>query len=64
MLYSQYGDPVKVKVAQSCPTLCDRMDYTVHGVLQAKLLEWFAMPSSRGSSQPRGQNQVSRIAAL
>ena len=30
---------VKVKVAQSCPTLCDPMDYTVHGILQAKILE-------------------------
>ena len=31
---------VKVKVAQSCPTLCDPMDYTVHGILQAGILEW------------------------
>ena len=30
----------EVKVAQSCPTLCDPMDYTVHGVLQARILEW------------------------
>ena len=42
---------VKVKVAQSCPTLCDPMDYTVHGILQARILEWVAL--SRGSSQPR-----------
>ena len=33
---------MKVKVAQSCPTLCDPMDYTVHGILQAKILEWVA----------------------
>ena len=33
---------LKVKVAQSCPTLCDPMDYTVHGILQARLLEWVA----------------------
>ena len=33
---------VKVKVTQSCPTLCDLMDYTVHGILQAKILEWFS----------------------
>ena len=33
---------VKVKVAQSCPTLCDPMDYTVHGILQARILEWVA----------------------
>ena len=33
---------VKVKVAQSCPTLCSPMDYTVHGILQARVLEWVA----------------------
>ena len=44
---------VKVKVAQSCPTLHDPMDYTVHGILQAKILEWVAFPFSRQSSQPR-----------
>ena len=53
---------VKVKVAQSCLTLCDPMDYTVHGILQARILEWVAIPFSRGSSQPRDQTQVSRIA--
>ena len=52
---------VKVRVTQSCPTLWDPMDYTVHGILQAKVLEWVAFPSSRGSSQPRDQTQVSRI---
>ena len=41
---------VKAKVAQSCPTLCDPMDYTVHGILQARILEWVAFPFSRGSS--------------
>ena len=53
---------VKVKVAQSCPTLCDPMDYIVHGILQARILEWVAFPFSRGSSQPRDQTHVSRIA--
>ena len=53
---------VKVKVAQSCPTLCDSMDYTVHGILQARIPEWVALPFSRGSSQPRDQTPVSRIA--
>ena len=53
---------VKVKVAQPCPTLCDPMDYTVHGILQARILEWVALPFSRGSSQPRDQTQVSRTA--
>ena len=53
---------LKVKVAQSCLTLCDPMNYTVHGILQARILEWVAVPFSRGSSQPRDQTQVSRIA--
>ena len=39
---------VKVKVAQSCLTLCDPMDYTVHGILQARILEWVAFSFSRG----------------
>ena len=43
----------KVKVAQLCPTLCDPMDYTVCGILQVGMLEWVALPFSRGSSQPR-----------
>ena len=51
-----------VSVAQSCPTLWDPMDYTVHGILQARILEWVAVPFSRESSQPRDQTQVSRIA--
>ena len=53
---------MKVKVAQSCPTLCDPMDYTIHGILQARILEWVAIPFFRGSSQPRDRNQVSCIA--
>ena len=52
----------KVKVAQSCPTLCGPMDYTVHGILQARILEWVAFPFPRGSSQPRDQTQVFHIA--
>ena len=55
-------------VGQLCPTPCDPMDcsppgYSVHGILQARILEWVAMPSSRGSSQPRAWTQVSRIAS-
>ena len=53
---------MKVKVTLLCPTLCDPVDYTVHGILQARILEWVAFPFSRGSSQPRDQTQVSRIA--
>ena len=44
---------MKVKVAQSCLTLCDPMDCTVHGILQARILEWVAFPFSRGSFQTR-----------
>ena len=43
-------------VARSCPTLCDPKDYTVHGILQARILEWVALPFSRGSSQHQGSN--------
>ena len=53
---------VKVKVAQSCPTLCDPMDSTVHGILQSRILEWVAFPFFKGSSQPRNQTQVSHFA--
>ena len=57
----------QVKAAQSCPTLCDPMDYSppgssVHGILQAKTLEWVAIAFSRGSSQPRYWTQVPWIA--
>ena len=54
------------KSLQSCPTLCNPMDCSppgssVHGILQARILEWVAMPSSRDSSQPRDQTQVSYL---
>ena len=52
----------KVKVTQLCLSLCDPMDYTVHGILQARIVEWVALPFSRGSSQPSDRIQVSRIA--
>jgi len=55
-------------VAQSCPTLCDPMDCSqpgssVPGILQARILEWVAMLSSRGSSQHRDRTQVSQLQA-
>ena len=53
---------VKLKVAQSCPTLCNPRDYTTHLILQAILLEWVAFPFSRGSSQIRDRTQISHIA--
>ena len=37
---------MKVKVTQSCPALCDPMDYTVHGILQVRILEWVVFPFS------------------
>ena len=52
----------EVKVSQSCPTLCNPMDYTVHEILQARVVEWVAFPFSRGSSQPRDWTQVSHTA--
>ena len=51
-------------VIESCLTLCDPMDYTVHGILQARILEWEAFPLFRGSSQPRHGTQVSFTAAI
>ena len=54
---------VKVLVAQSCPTLCDPMDCSLPGSsVQARILEWVAIPFSRRSSQLRNQTQVSCIA--
>ena len=56
------GQWSEVKVAQSCPTFCGPMDCTVHGILQARILEWVAYPFSVGSSQPRNWTGVSCIA--
>ena len=58
---------VQVLVTQSRPTLCNPTDCSptgtsVHGIFQARILEWVAMPSSRGSSQPRDQTRISLIA--
>ena len=58
----QVSSDMHVKVAHSCPTLCDPMDYTVHGILQARILEWVSFPFSREYSQPRDGTQVSHIA--
>ena len=62
----RYCCAVLCLVAQSCPTLCNPMDCnlpgsSVHGILQARILEWIAMPSSRESFQHGDQTQVSRI---
>ena len=56
-------------VTQLCLTLCDPVDCSppgssVHGILQARILEWVAMPSSRGSSKPRDQTQISYVSCI
>ena len=56
-----------MSITQSCLTLCDPLDCSlpgsfVHGILQARILEWIALPFSRWSSQPRDQTQLSCIA--
>ena len=53
--------------AQLCPTICDPMDYrlwgsSVYGIFQARIVEWVAIPLSRGSSQSKDWTQVSHIA--
>ena len=53
-------------VTKSCPTVCDPMDcsppsFSVHGIFQARVLEWVAIPFSRGSSRPRDGNHASYI---
>ena len=58
---------VEVLVAQSCLTFCNPMDCSlpdssVHGILQARILNWVTIPFSRGSSRPRDQTQVSCVA--
>ena len=58
---------VCVLVAQSCPTVCNPMDcstpsFSAHGLLRARILEWVAIPFSRGSSLPRDRIWVSSIA--
>ena len=67
MEYAAAAVAAAAKSLQLCPTLCDPMDCSlpgssVHGILQARILEWVAMPFSRGSSHPRDQTLVSCIA--
>ena len=56
------------QLIQSCPTLCDTLDCppgsSVHGILQARILEWVAMPSSRRSAQPTGWTHVSYVSCI
>ena len=60
-LINHIESEIKVLVAQSCVILCNPMDcsplhFSVHGILQARTLEWVAIPFSRGSSWPQGSN--------
>ena len=60
-------DAATAQSLQSCLTLCNPVDYSlsgscINGILRARILEWVAMPSSRGPSQPKDQTQVSCIA--
>ena len=52
---------MKVKVTQLCPTLCDPMDYIVHGILQARILEWVAFPFSKEISCTSIKNKIKRV---
>ena len=59
-------ESMHVKSLQSCPTMCDPMDcslpgFSVCGILQARILEWVAISSCRGSSQPRDRTRASCI---
>ena len=61
MEHEYFSSTSYVLVAQSCPTLCDPIDCSssVHGISQAKIQEWVAMPFSRETSWPRDQTWVS-----
>ena len=58
-----YNIDIDIEVAQSCPTLCDPMDCSlqVHGIFQARVLEWVAISFCRRSSRPRDRIRVSCI---
>ena len=68
LMFQNYPDFIswRRKWSESLSVVSDSLQphglYVVHGILQARLLEWVAIPFSRGSSQPRDQTQVSRIA--
>jgi len=65
-VFGLYHACVRAKSLQSCLTLCNTMDCSlpgssVHGTLQARIMEWVAVPFSRGPSQPRDQTRISRL---
>ena len=62
------GKERRDEVTQSCPTLCNSVDcrppsYPVHGILQARILQWIVISFFRGSSQPKDRTQISYIAS-
>ena len=64
-----YIPSTHTKSLQLCPTLCDTMDYnppgsSVHGIFQARILEWVAIPFSRGSSLPRDWTRISYVSCI
>ena len=66
---SRFHACVHAKSLQSCPTPCDAMDHSppgssVHGILQARILEWVAVPSSKASSRPRNETCISYISCI
>ena len=61
---SRSSESESVKVVQLYLTLCNLTDYTFHGILQTRILEWVAIPFSRGSSKPREWTQVSHIVGI
>ena len=66
---TRWGKPACAQWLQLCPTLCDPKDSSpsgssVHGILQARILEWVAMPSSTGSFLPRDRTQASDTAGI
>ena len=63
------SSPVLCRSLQSCPTLCDSMDCSppgssLRGIFQARILEWVAMPFSRGSFRPRDQTCISYVSCI
>ena len=69
LLYNVHVLYVSAKLLQSCPTVCHPMDCSplgssVHGILQAIILEWVPMPSSRGSSRSKDRTSVSYVSCI
>ena len=69
IFFSQEGKKARRHAYQSCPTLCDAMDYSlpgssVHGIFQASIMEWVAISSCHGSSWPRDQSYICCVSCI